>query len=141
MQCEVCVTPCARVHVHCYAVHAGFVRCQTLANDAEQRLSRIKQTRWNESTKTKRFWTQDVMKISNRHSSVLKSQMESILNIVAEWVSLKEMNALQGACMLTSIRARERQCEELLTDLDDQVWRDLSSDWRKYLLGKESTAL
>ena len=27
MQCEVCVTPCARVHVHCYAIHAGFVRC------------------------------------------------------------------------------------------------------------------
>ena len=28
MQCEVCVTPCARVHVHSYAIHASFVRCQ-----------------------------------------------------------------------------------------------------------------
>ena len=60
-----------------------------------------------------------MMKISDRDSSVLKSQMESILHFAAEWVSLKEMKALQGACVLTSIRARERQYEELLSDLDD----------------------
>ena len=33
--------------------------------------------------------------------------------------------------MLTSVWARERQHEELLSDLDDQVWRDLSDDWKK----------
>ena len=48
------------------------------------------------------------MEISNRHSPVLKSQMESILSLVAELVSLKEMKAPQGVCMLTSTRARER---------------------------------
>ena len=78
-----------------------------------------------------------MMKISNRHSSVLESQMESILYFVAEWVSVKEMKALQGACMRTSMKARVRQYEELLSDLDDQVWRDLSDDWQKYLLDKE----
>ena len=28
MHCVMCVTPCARVHAHCYARHASFVRCQ-----------------------------------------------------------------------------------------------------------------
>ena len=76
------------------------------------------------------------MKINNRHSSVLKSQMESILHFVAECVSLEEMKALQGVCMLTSMWAGERQYEGLLSDLDDQVWRDLSDDLQKYLSKK-----
>ena len=67
-------------------------------------------------------------KISNRHSSVLESQMDSILYSVAESVSVKEMKALQGACMLNSMPARERQYEELLSDLNDQVWKELSDD-------------
>ena len=48
-------------------------------------------------------------KINNRHSPLLKSQMESIQYFVAEWVSVKEMKALQGACMLTSMRARGQE--------------------------------
>ena len=79
------------------------------------------------------------MKISNHHSAGFKPQMQCILFFVAEWVSVKEMKALKGACMLTSMRARERQYEELLSDLDDQVWRDLSDDWQKYLLEKEES--
>ena len=47
--------------------------------------------------------------------------------------------ALQGACVLTSMRARERQYEELLSDLDNQVWKDLSNDWEGYLLEKEES--
>ena len=77
------------------------------------------------------------MKISDRHSSVLKPQMESILSFVAECVSLVEMKALQGACMLTSTKATERQHEELLSDLDNQGWKELSDDWQRYLLEKE----
>ena len=50
---------------------------------------------------------------------------------------LEEMKSLQGAGMLTSMRARERQYEELLSDLDDQVWRDLSDDWQKISVGKK----
>ena len=53
------------------------------------------------------------MKINNRHSPRLKPQMESILFFVAEWVSVKEMKALQGGCVLTSTMARERQYEEV----------------------------
>ena len=38
------------------------------------------------------------MKINNRHGPGLKPQMESTLSFVAEW-------ALQGACVLTSMKA------------------------------------
>ena len=80
-----------------------------------------------------------MMKISNRHSSFLKSQVESILYFVAEWVSLKEMKALQGVCMRTSTKAREWQYEELLSDFDNQVWKELLDDWQRYLREKEES--
>ena len=63
--------------------------------------------------------------------------MDSILSFVAEWVSGKEMKALQGACVLTSTKARQEQHEELLSDLDDQVWKELSDEWLRYLIEKE----
>ena len=65
--------------------------------------------------------------------------MEGIMTLVAEWFFLELMKALQGVCMLTSIRAREWQYKDFLSDLDDQVWRDLSDDWQKYLSEKEES--
>ena len=65
--------------------------------------------------------------------------MESILSLVADWVSVKEMKALQGACMRTSTMAREQQHEELLSRWDDQVWEELSDDWQRSLLEKEES--
>ena len=81
-----------------------------------------------------------MMKSCNRHGSVLKSQVESTLYFVAEWCSLEEMQALPGVCMLTCVWSRDRQWEKLLSDLDDQVLRDLSDDWQKYLGEKEECA-
>ena len=57
----------------------------------------------------------------------------------AEWVSMKEIKALQGACMRTSTMAREQQHEGLLSSMDDQVWKELSDDWQRYLLEKEES--
>ena len=66
--------------------------------------------------------------------------MESIWSFVAGWVSEKEMKALQGACVRISTMAREQQCEELLSNLDDQVWKDLSDDcWQRYLMEIEES--
>ena len=59
--------------------------------------------------------------------------------LVAEWFSPEEMKALQGACVLTSVWAGEWQYKDFLTDLDDQVWRDLSEDRQKYLSEKEES--
>ena len=56
--------------------------------------------------------------------------MEGIMTLVAGWFSLEEMKELQGACVLTSVWAREWLYKDFLTDLDDQVWRDLPEDWQ-----------
>ena len=42
-------------------------------------------------------------------------------------------------CLYANLRdgEREQQHEEIMYDLDDQVWKDLSDDWQKYLLEKE----
>ena len=71
------------------------------------------------------------MKMSSRHSSALKSQMEGIMNCVAEWFSLEEMQALQSVCVLTSVWARELQYRDILINFDGQVWKDLSEEWQK----------
>ena len=42
--------------------------------------------------------------------------MEGILYLVAEGISLREMRALQRACMLFSVKAREKEYEEFLFD-------------------------
>ena len=65
--------------------------------------------------------------------------MEGTVTLVAEWVSCEEMKALQGVCVLTSVCAREWQYKDFLSDLDDQVWRDLSDEWQKYLSEKEES--
>ena len=59
-------------------------------------------------------------KSNNRHSPGLMPQMESTMSFVSEWVSVKEMKAPQGACMHTSSKAREQQCEEILSCWDDR---------------------
>ena len=47
-------------------------------------------------------------KSNNLFEPGLKSQMASILSLVVGWVSEKEMKALQGACVRTSVKAREQ---------------------------------
>ena len=72
------------------------------------------------------------MNISSLWSFVLKLH-DGIMTLVAECVSFDEMKALQGVCVLTFVWAREWQYKDFLSDLDDQVWRDQSDDWQKYL--------
>ena len=59
--------------------------------------------------------------------------MESIVNFVAESVSLEEMKVLQGVSLLTSVWATEWQHRDNLGDIDGLMWEDLSEDWQKYL--------
>ena len=65
--------------------------------------------------------------------------MEGIVHLVAGWISLTEMKASQSACMLVSIKAREKECEEFLSDQDGQVWKEMSEEWQQYLMGKEES--
>ena len=68
--------------------------------------------------------------------------MESITSFVAEWLSLEEMKVLQVVSVLTSVWAREWQYKDVLNDIDDLMWEDLSEEWQKKLSeGGESPAL
>ena len=66
-------------------------------------------------------------------------KMEDIVYLVAEWISFTEMKALQSACVLVSIKAREKEYEEFLSDQDGQVLKEMSEEWQQYLMEKEET--
>ena len=53
-----------------------------------------------------------------RHES--QPKMEGTVCLVAEWISLAGMKALQSACMFVSITAREKDYEEFL-----MVWKNV----------------
>ena len=89
----------------------------------------------SEEDKTRRVWAQDEG-ISKYRSPEFQPKMEGIAYLLAEWISVKEMKALQSACMLVSIKARAKEFEEFLSDLDNQVWKDMSEEWQRYLVGK-----
>ena len=63
--------------------------------------------------------------------------MEGIVYLVAEWISFTEMKALQSACVLVSVKAREKEYEEFLSYQDGQVLKDMSEEWQQYLMEKE----
>ena len=102
-----------------------------LDKDFEDTMRKVKQIGWNESTRTTE---RRKMQISSLWSCVLKDKMEGMMTLVAKWFSFEEMKPLQGVCMLTSVWAREWQYTDFLSDLDDQVWRDLSEVLQKYLI-------
>ena len=64
-------------------------------------------------------------------------KMEGIVYLVSEWISFTEMRALQSACKLVSIKARQKEYEKFLADQDSQVCKEMSEEWQQYLRGKE----
>ena len=66
------------------------------------------------------------MQISDRHSSVLKSHMESTENFVAEWFSLAARCFRVDVCL-----ARKLQHKDILINFDEQVWKDSAESWQK----------
>ena len=73
-----------------------------LEKDFEEILSKIKQTGGMNPPGQEGSGPKTKTKSNNRHRPGLKPQMESILCLVAECFSVKEMKALQSACMRTS---------------------------------------
>ena len=86
----------------------------------------VKQVGWNESV------DQDN---SIDEPFAQSYMMECIATLVAEWFFFEEMKALQGVCVLTSVWAREWQ-EDILSNVDDQVCRDLSDEWANVFVRK-----
>ena len=61
------------------------------------------------------------------------------MHLVAEWIFLTEKKELQSACMLMSMKAREKEYEEFLSYKDDQVWNELSEEKQQDLTEKEGS--
>ena len=59
--------------------------------------------------------------------------------LVAEWISLTEMIALQSACMLVYIEVRIKQYEEFLFYQDGQIWKEMSQEWQQCQTEKEGS--
>ena len=110
-----------------------------LDKDFDDIMSKIKQIGWNESNITTDSEDRRKMQISSRWSHMLKGRVESMMTLVAERSSLEEMKTLRRVCMLSSVWAKEWQYKELLSDLDDQVWRELTDDWQKFVCEKEES--
>ena len=72
---------------------------------------------------------------------MMQSRDKKNLNLDKDFEDImsKVMKALQGACMLTSVWAREYQYKHFQSDVDDWVWRGLPDDWQKYLSEKEES--
>ena len=73
-----------------------------------------------------------------RHES--QPNMDSVVYLVAEWIPPTEMRALKVPCMLASIKAREKEYEEFLSDQDIQVWKGMSEECQQYLMEKRKKA-
>ena len=54
-------------------------------------------------------------------------------------MGLQEGDEGATGCLPTNLKAREQQYEKLLSNMDDQVWKDLSNDWQGYLLENEES--
>ena len=59
-------------------------------------------------------------------------QMESIMTLVAEWFSHGELMVPQGVSVLMSDYVREWQYEDILNDIDNQAWENLSEEWHTH---------
>ena len=67
--------------------------------------------------------------------------MEGMVCVEAKWISFtgdewKEMNASQNACMIVSMKAREKAYDEFLSNQDSQVWQGVPKEWQQYYRGK-----
>ena len=59
--------------------------------------------------------------------------MESVVALVAEWISLGEMFKLQELCTSVSDVLREWQGNETMESLGDQTWNDISEEWAEFM--------
>ena len=81
--------------------------------DLEDMHSTARKVGWCEEEKTTKLWKQ-IEGDEQPRSHESQPQMEGIVYLLAEWISLTEMRALQSARMLVFVKAREKEYEEFL---------------------------
>ena len=86
-----------------------------LEQDFEDIQTTARRVGWCEEEEKTKLWKQ------------LEGDEQCIVCLVAEWISLTEMKALQSACLIVSIKAREKE------------YGEMSREWQQYLMGKEES--
>ena len=59
--------------------------------------------------------------------------MESVVALVAEWISLGEMFKQQELSTPIPDCLREWQRKETMESLGDQIWNDFNEEWAEYV--------
>ena len=82
------------------------------------------------------------MKISDRHSSVLESE-DGKHAVLCSRMGLREGDEGATRCLHAFFPGGQENdsTRNSLSDLDDQVWKELSDDWQRYLLEKKKAPL
>ena len=88
-------------------------KTMNLDKDIEELTSKAQQTERNGSTKAKDLGRRRIRPVI-KVLCAQNTQMESIMNFVAERFSLEEMKVLQGVSVVTSVWARECQYKDIL---------------------------
>ena len=70
---------------------------------------------------------------------VRSAVMESVVALVAEWISLREMFKLQELFAPISDVPREWQGKEIMESLADQIWNATNEEWAEYMYGEENS--
>ena len=65
--------------------------------------------------------------------------MESIVTLVAEWLSQGEMIKLQGISVLVSVNFKEWQYVAFVDEDDNQVWECTTDEWAGYMYVERSS--
>ena len=61
--------------------------------------------------------------------------MESVVALLAEWISFGEMIKLQELSTLISDILRQWQDKETMEFFGDQIWNEMNEGWAEYMYG------
>ena len=62
--------------------------------------------------------------------------MESMVILVAEWLSQREMIMLRSVSVLMSVNLKEWQYKDFVDEDDNQVWDYMAEEWAEYMYGE-----
>ena len=65
--------------------------------------------------------------------------MESVVALLAEWISFGEMIKLRELSTLISDILTEWQDKETMESLEDQIWNEMNEEWAEYVYGESKS--
>ena len=108
-----------------------------LDEDLEEVLSKMIQTVWSEAAQTRRFWAGRGRRATTFMGLGSSHRWKHF--VPRDWMGLRKGDEGAAGCLYANLRDGQQQHEEILSDLGDQVWKELPDDWQRHLLEKEES--